>query len=181
MCGTHGVHSNICLGDDFNPSRCTAPAGAGRVAVSAWEPVRHSMCTSGTGVQWSLSSQLLVLVRSGWTNDGDWIRQRVNETHFKYCDHLYVSACCVRPSASATRKVNVSLTRLSTAGILRSASFATEENSDEARTVNVVVHRVPHASNNFSRTNEHEATQEKSLCKFLTWRRPVQRDTFVAA
>ena len=28
-----------------NPSRCTTPAGAGRVAGSAWEPKGHSMCT----------------------------------------------------------------------------------------------------------------------------------------
>ena len=39
VCGRHGVHCNICLG------RCTAPAGAGRVAGSAWEPIRLSMCT----------------------------------------------------------------------------------------------------------------------------------------
>ena len=41
----------------------------------------------------------LELVRSGWTHDGHWIRQRAMETRFKYCDHQHVSSGCVRRSA----------------------------------------------------------------------------------
>ena len=40
------MHCNICLGDDFHPSPGTAPAGAGRVAGSAWEPIGLSLCKS---------------------------------------------------------------------------------------------------------------------------------------
>ena len=51
-----------------------------------------------TRIQWSLSSQLLVLVRSGWTHDDRWIRSRAMETHFKYGVHHFSSGS-VRRSA----------------------------------------------------------------------------------
>ena len=102
VCGSNGVHCKFCLGDGFHPSSCSAPAETNHMAGSAREPTGHSMCISDTwrqGIQWSPSPQLFVLVRSGWTHDGHWIRQRAMGTHFKYCDHQYVSSGCVRRSA----------------------------------------------------------------------------------
>ena len=46
VCGRHGVHCHICLGDGFHPSSCTTPAETVQKAGSAREPKRHSMCTS---------------------------------------------------------------------------------------------------------------------------------------
>ena len=54
MCGRHGVHCNICLGDDFHPSWCTAPVGAGRVSLfgvgAHWTFNVHQRC-GGTKIQ----------------------------------------------------------------------------------------------------------------------------------
>ena len=86
MCGRHGTHCNICLGDGFHPSSCTTPAETNNMAGSAREPLDIRCAPAirrGTGIQWSMSSQLIVLVRSGWTHDGHWIRQRAMEKHFK--------------------------------------------------------------------------------------------------
>ena len=40
----------------------------------------------------------LVSVRSCWTHNGHWIRQRAMETNFKCCDHQSVSSGCFRRS-----------------------------------------------------------------------------------
>ena len=102
VCGRHGVHCNIFLGDDFHPSRCTTPSENNHMAGSAGEPIGHSMCTSDA---WRHRDSTeyeplrLVLVRSCWTHNEHWIQQGAMETHFKYCDHQYVSSGCVRRSA----------------------------------------------------------------------------------
>ena len=50
-----------------------------KLTISAWEPIGHSMSTSDA---WRHRDSMehepwrLVLVRSGWTHGGHWIRQR---------------------------------------------------------------------------------------------------------
>ena len=102
MCGKHGVTCNICLGDEFRPSRCTTPSETNHMAGSAWGPAGHSTCTSDA---WRHRDSVehepwrLALVISGVPHDGHWIRPRAMETHFKCCDHQAVSSGCVRRSA----------------------------------------------------------------------------------
>ena len=79
-------------------------------AEACWTFDVHQRYVEARGIQRSLSSLLLVLVRSGWTHDGHWIRQRAIETRSKYCDYQYVSSGCVRRSgfqatASAAKPV----------------------------------------------------------------------------
>ena len=92
VCGRHGVICNICLGDDFHPSRCT-----NHMAGSAWDAFGtfevHQRCgINGARAVATCASQIR-------THGGHWFRQRTMETHFKCCDHQYVSSGCVRRSA----------------------------------------------------------------------------------
>ena len=43
-----GVQCNFFLGEGFHPSSYTRPAETNRMADSAREPTRHSMCTCDT-------------------------------------------------------------------------------------------------------------------------------------
>ena len=64
--------ANLSQINGCNPSSCTTPAGAGRVAGSAWEPIGLSMCTS---VEWRLvQRRVLATLLKMIKNEAAWLK-----------------------------------------------------------------------------------------------------------